>query len=108
MRNRNWDTSVGVAVGWVARVRFPAWQDFSPQCPDRLWGPPSLQWVLGALSLGVKWPGREADLSSPSSAPICVHGILLNLLSTGTTLTFYMQKTIMFLRNLENLFSLYR
>jgi hypothetical protein len=29
---------------------------------------PPIQWVLGALSLGVKRPGREADHSPPSSA----------------------------------------
>jgi hypothetical protein len=28
------------------------------------------QWVLGALSLGVKRPGSEADHSSPSSAQV--------------------------------------
>jgi hypothetical protein len=27
-----------------------------------------IQWVLGTISLGVKWPGREADHSPPSSA----------------------------------------
>jgi hypothetical protein len=46
------------------------------------------QWVPGALSLGVKQPGREADNSflMPSSrmmelylhSPICLHGIVLN------------------------------
>jgi hypothetical protein len=29
-----------------------------------------IQWVPGALCLGVKWPGREADHSPPSSAEI--------------------------------------
>jgi hypothetical protein len=29
---------------------------------------PPIQWVPGALSLGVKWPGQEADHSLPSSA----------------------------------------
>jgi hypothetical protein len=29
-----------------------------------------IQWVLGAVSLGVKRPGREADHSSPSSAEV--------------------------------------
>jgi hypothetical protein len=29
---------------------------------------PFVQWVLGPLSLGVKWPGCEADHSPPSSA----------------------------------------
>jgi hypothetical protein len=31
---------------------------------------PPIQWVQGAHSLGVKWPGCEADHSSPSSAKI--------------------------------------
>jgi hypothetical protein len=51
---------------------------------------PPIQWVLGALSLGVKRPRREADHSSPSSTevknawsytptpPIRLHGVVLN------------------------------
>jgi hypothetical protein len=31
---------------------------------------PRIQWVPGILSLGVKWPGREADYSPPSSAEV--------------------------------------
>jgi hypothetical protein len=31
---------------------------------------PPIQWVPGALSLGVKWPGREADHSPPSMAEV--------------------------------------
>jgi hypothetical protein len=31
---------------------------------------PPIQWVSGALSLGVKRPGREADHSPPSSAEV--------------------------------------
>jgi hypothetical protein len=31
---------------------------------------PPIQWVRGALSLGVKWQGREADHSPPSSAEV--------------------------------------
>jgi hypothetical protein len=31
---------------------------------------PPIQWVLGALSLVVKRPGREADHSLPSSAEV--------------------------------------
>jgi hypothetical protein len=31
---------------------------------------PLIHWVLGALSLGVKWLGCEADHSSPSSAEV--------------------------------------
>jgi len=49
-----------------------------------------MQWVPGALSLGVKWRGREADHSPPSSAelknawklylqsPIRLHGLVLS------------------------------
>jgi hypothetical protein len=41
----------------------------SPPRPQRLWGPPSLlsNGYQGALSLGVKRPGREADYSPPSA-----------------------------------------
>jgi hypothetical protein len=54
-----------------------------------------IQWVLGALSLGVKQPRREADNSPPSSAkvknawsytsttPSRLHGVALSY-STGT------------------------
>jgi len=31
---------------------------------------PPIPWILGALSLGVKRPGREADHSPPSSAEV--------------------------------------
>jgi len=52
---------------------------------------PPIQWIPGALSLGVKWPGHEADHSPPSSAEIkeCMelylhssihlHGVVLSL-----------------------------
>jgi hypothetical protein len=58
---------------------------------------PPIQWVPGALSLGVKSPGREADHSPVSSAevknawsyiftpPIRLHGVVL-IYSTGKTL----------------------
>jgi hypothetical protein len=51
---------------------------------------PPIQWVPGALSLGVKQPGRQADHSPPSSAevknawsytattPICLHGVVIS------------------------------
>jgi hypothetical protein len=58
---------------------------------------PPIQRVPGALSLGVKWPGREADHSPPSSAEVeCVELYLhfpnmpswrgVQLTNTGTTL----------------------
>jgi hypothetical protein len=57
-----------------------------------------IQWVPGALSLGVKRPEREADHSSPSSEEVkeCVElyfhslirlrGVVLSLRKTWTTL----------------------
>jgi hypothetical protein len=50
---------------------------------------PPIQWVLGALSLGEKGQGHEADHSPPSSAevkkggatpplPHCLHSTVLN------------------------------
>jgi hypothetical protein len=45
------------------------WEFFSSKpCPHWLWGPAGLlsNGCLGNLSLGVKWPGRKADHSSPS------------------------------------------
>jgi hypothetical protein len=60
---------------------------------------PPIQWVPGALSLGIKRPGCEADHSPPSNAevkewvelylhfPIRLHGVALSK-SAGTTLTF--------------------
>jgi hypothetical protein len=38
----------------------------SPPCSDR----PPIQWVPGALSLGIKQPVREADHSPTSSAEV--------------------------------------
>jgi hypothetical protein len=50
---------------------------------------PPTQWVLEALSMGVKWPEHEADHSPSTSAEVkktwiyrstspCLHGIVLN------------------------------
>jgi hypothetical protein len=55
---------------------------------------PPIQWVPGALSLGVKWPGREADHSPPgqrkSGAVLPLHQyasmVWYSVKSTGTTL----------------------
>jgi hypothetical protein len=44
---------------------------------------PPIQWVPGALSLGVKRPGREVDNSFPSSAEVQrTHGIIPPLPNT--------------------------
>jgi hypothetical protein len=53
---------------------------------------PPIQWVTGAISPELKWPGREADHGGQENmdlhihSPIRFHGVVLNWLSTGTTL----------------------
>jgi hypothetical protein len=70
--------------------------------------PSITQLVLGTLSPGVKWQGREADHSPPVSAdfkkaklylhsPTRLHGLVLNYLSTGTALPLPCSQTVMFL-----------
>jgi hypothetical protein len=61
-------------------------------------------WVAGALSLGVKWPGPEADHSPPPSAevkecvklylhsPIRLHGVVLSFKKHRDKLTFAVLK----------------
>jgi hypothetical protein len=61
---------------------------------------------MGALSLGVKWQGHEADHKLPSSAEIKngggipplsmrLHSVVLNQLSKGTTLPLPFQYVIL-------------
>jgi hypothetical protein len=92
-------SSIGIALGYGqddrgSRVRFPAGAgNFSlHHRVQNGSGPtqPPIQWEPGALSLGVKRPGREADHSTPSSAelkewvdlylhsPIRLHGVVLS------------------------------
>jgi hypothetical protein len=61
------------STGWTAQIQIVAGQDFSllhsihTGC-----GPtqPPIWWVPGTISPGLKWPGREADHSPPSSAKV--------------------------------------
>jgi hypothetical protein len=57
-----------------SRVRFPVGVEISlfTTASRTALGPtqPPIQWVPGALSLGIKRPGREADQSPPSSAEV--------------------------------------
>jgi hypothetical protein len=73
------DSSVGIATGyWLGdrrvRVRVSVGSRiFSSSTSSRpALGPAqlALQWVPGALSLGIKRPVREADHSSPTSAEV--------------------------------------
>jgi hypothetical protein len=71
------DSSVGIAVGyWLddrgSRVRFSA-EAGNFSLHHRVHNghtQPPIQWVPGALSLGVKWQVLEADHSPPSSAEV--------------------------------------
>jgi hypothetical protein len=64
------DSSVGIA--WTTEVQFPAWARFFSTAFIPALGPtqPPIQWVLRALSPGVKRQGREADQSPTSSAEV--------------------------------------
>jgi hypothetical protein len=88
------ESSVGTALGYrlddrCTRVRFPAgaWNfSLHPLGPTQ----PPIQWVPGALTLGVKRPGHEVDHLPPSStedkefvelylhSPIYLHGVVLS------------------------------
>jgi hypothetical protein len=52
-------SSVGIGTGYVGRS-IPALGSTQPP----------IQWVLGALSSGVKWQLREASHSPPTSAEV--------------------------------------
>jgi hypothetical protein len=75
-------------MGWMTRVKFPVGAGIFFSLPP--WAQSPIQWVLGALpTLGVKWPGHEADCSPLSSAKvkntrsypyttqICLHDLVL-------------------------------
>jgi hypothetical protein len=89
------DSIVGIATGY--QLKRPRGQSSSPSgVKNFLFSKlsrlalgsiqPPIQWVLGALSPGVKRQGREADHSPPTSAKVkkmsiytsTPHGILLN------------------------------
>jgi hypothetical protein len=71
------DSSVGITAGYglvyLGSISGSGKRFFSnPQCPDWIWGPPSLQHnrYKGLFPCGVKWPECEADHSHPSSAKV--------------------------------------
>jgi hypothetical protein len=102
------DSAVGIATGYGldgrgVGVRVPVGSRFFSTSSRPVLGPtqPPIQWVSGALSPGVKRPGREDDHALPISAkveknvdlyihsPIRLDGVVLNQLSTVTTLSFF-------------------
>jgi hypothetical protein len=99
----SWDSSVGIATGWMVGVRFPAGaRNLYSIASIPTMGPnnPPIQWVPWSLSPGIKWPVSKADnlnLVSMSRivevyfhSPIRLHGAVLNELHTGTYFTFYL------------------
>jgi hypothetical protein len=74
--HRNWDSSVGILTGYgldgVGSIpgRGKNFLFFTACRPTLGPSQPPIQWVLGALSPGVKWQGREADHLPPSSVKV--------------------------------------
>jgi hypothetical protein len=60
------------AMGWAAQVRFPAVTDYSLilSVQTESGAHPAYPMGAGALSPGVKRPGRETDHSPPSNAEV--------------------------------------
>jgi hypothetical protein len=98
-RPENRDSSVSIATGYSLEDRGSRFHSrrglgiflFTTESKTALGSTqPPIQWVPGALSLEVKWPGREADHSPPSSAevknawnytsthPILFHGVVIS------------------------------
>jgi hypothetical protein len=78
---RSWDSVVGIATGYRLDDRGVRVQDLSlgrvknflfstSSRPALESTQPPIQWVPGALSLGVKRSGREADHSPSASAEV--------------------------------------
>jgi hypothetical protein len=71
--SRNSQSVYRRATYWTARFRFPAVQEFSFLRASRLalgLTQSPIQWPTGALFLGVKRQGGEADHSPASSAAV--------------------------------------
>jgi hypothetical protein len=88
LRSRN--SSVGIATGYGLDYRGVGVLIQLGSTPAVGSTQPTIQWVLGTLSPGVKRPGCEANRSPPASAdvkknvdlyihsPIRLHGVVLN------------------------------
>ena len=68
------DSSVGIATDYVLDgpgIESRWGGEIFRTCPDRPWGPPSLLYNgYRVFPGGKKRPGRDADLSPPSSAVV--------------------------------------
>jgi hypothetical protein len=90
-RQKSQDSSASTVTGlWVGELGFNSRQSqeifiYSTASRPALGAQPasSIQRVLGPLLLGVKWPGCEADHSSPSGAKVKNGGAILLLSHTS-------------------------
>jgi hypothetical protein len=82
----SWDSSVGIATGWTARVRFQTVQEFSLLHVVHTGSGAHQAYLMGtgAVYTGVKRPGREADYSPPSSAEVMNGGAMPPLPHTSS------------------------
>ena len=65
----------------------------TPERPEEFWGSthPPLQWVHVLLSLGIKWPEREACCPSPSNDEVKKEWSYASIVCGGATyLMFYL------------------
>jgi hypothetical protein len=79
----------------LGRFRHVWWDNFKIYHKgihtDQFWGPSTIQWVPGLISLGLNWLGHETDHSLPANATPC------NIPSWRG------QEQIMFFRNLKGI-----
>jgi hypothetical protein len=81
----SWDSSVGIVTGYslngqgLIPGRGKRFVLFTVSRPTLGPTQPPLQWILEALSPGVKWPGCEADYLLPSIAEVKNGGTTLPL-----------------------------
>jgi hypothetical protein len=64
------DSVVGIATGYRLNGRGENFLFSTSSRPPLGSTQRPIQWVLWALSPGVKWPGHEADHSPPASAEV--------------------------------------
>jgi hypothetical protein len=82
---------VCIAMGWTARVWFPAVQDFSLHGVQTDCGSPPASYPMGngCKAAGAwSWQLSSAEFKEGGAilySPVCLRSIVLNWLSTGTT-----------------------